>query len=522
MMHFAAFRGAQAAAIVLGVSFLSVGPAAAASVLTNSDGVIRNSLCVGTDCADGESFGFATLRLKENNTRIDFVDTSTGGFPTRDWRLEANSSSSGGASYFAIKDMGNDASAGAEGGTALLTVSAGAPANSIFVSSNGRVGFGTSTPALDLHRRSGNTPSLRLEQDGSSGFAPQTWDLAGNETSFFIRDVTGGSRLPFRIRPGAPTSSIDIGANGFVGFGTAAPSESIHVSTSGDASLRLQTTGASQSQWSFLSSATNGHLSIRQVSSATNPSGTVPMVIRNGAPTNSFHIAQNGNVGIGTGGPASQLHTTGTVRFAALPNCPGIQTDANGVLSCSPGASASAKYASLTSLPGTKAATSGSRTSPSPAGSASVGAPGRNATGSPEAAAAETCDAGDLVGRWKLIGTNIEKFAANSVLWCDVQLTQAQGRSKISYSISGNCRNHAPDDSTPEEFSVDGKGSITEMTTCVMGGSFRIKQGSAVVATANILEGWIEGPANRKNRAIALSRMPRGRSSAIQTFVLQR
>ena len=35
------------------------------------------------------------------------------------------------------------------------------------------------------------------------------WDIAGNEANFFVRDVTGGSRLPLRIRPGAPTSSID-------------------------------------------------------------------------------------------------------------------------------------------------------------------------------------------------------------------------------------------------------------------------------------------------------------------------
>jgi hypothetical protein len=40
--------------------------------------------------------------------------------------------------------------------------------------------------------------------------------VAGNEANFFIRDLTGGSRLPFRIRPGAPTDSIDIRTNGEV------------------------------------------------------------------------------------------------------------------------------------------------------------------------------------------------------------------------------------------------------------------------------------------------------------------
>lgn len=127
-----------------------------------------------------------------------------------------------------------------------------------------------------------------------------------------------------------------------------------------------------------------------------------------------------------------------------------------------------------------------------------------------------------MAGRWKLIGTNIVKFGANSVLWCDVQLTQSQGRSKISYSIAGKCRSHLPDDSNPEQFTIDGKNSIVETAACAMSGSFRIKQGSATVATANILEGWIEGPANKKSRATMLSRMPHGRTSAIQTFVLQR
>src|SRR5439155_3561427 len=55
------------------------------------------------------------------------------------------------------------------------------------------------------------------------GFTAQTWDIAGNEANFFVRDVTGGSRLPFRIRPGAPTSSIDINASGNVGVGTSSP-----------------------------------------------------------------------------------------------------------------------------------------------------------------------------------------------------------------------------------------------------------------------------------------------------------
>ena len=48
------------------------------------DLIVDGSGCVGFDCVNGESFGFDTLRLKENNTRIKFQDTSnSASFPTR-------------------------------------------------------------------------------------------------------------------------------------------------------------------------------------------------------------------------------------------------------------------------------------------------------------------------------------------------------------------------------------------------------------------------------------------------------
>jgi hypothetical protein len=45
---------------------------------------------------------------------------------------------------------------------------------------------------------------MRLEQDDSSGFGAQSWDMAGNEANFFICDVTNGNTLPFTIEPGSP------------------------------------------------------------------------------------------------------------------------------------------------------------------------------------------------------------------------------------------------------------------------------------------------------------------------------
>ncbi|NJN37027.1 MAG: hypothetical protein HC794_08170 [Nitrospiraceae bacterium] len=104
-----------------------------------------------------------------------------------------------------------------------VQIEGAAPTNSLFVDDGGRVGLGTSTPVLDLHVVSGNTPALRLEQDGSSGFTAQTWDVAGNEAVFFVRDVTAGSRLPFKIVPGAPTNSLVTASSGDVGVGILSP-----------------------------------------------------------------------------------------------------------------------------------------------------------------------------------------------------------------------------------------------------------------------------------------------------------
>ncbi|WP_220746817.1 hypothetical protein, partial [Shewanella colwelliana] len=159
---------------------------------------------------------------KENNLRIKFQDTSnSASFPSNDWQITANDSSNGGANKLSIDDI--------DGGRTPFTLEAGAPSHSLYVDDGGRIGLGTNAPVVNVHVKEGNTPTLRLEQDGSSGFTPQTWDVAGNEAGFFVRDATSGSTLPFRIRAGAPSSAIDIAANGNVGIGSSSPTSSLHV-----------------------------------------------------------------------------------------------------------------------------------------------------------------------------------------------------------------------------------------------------------------------------------------------------
>lgn len=280
------------------------------------DLIVQASLCVGFDCVNNESFGTDTIKLKENNLRIKFEDTSTGAFPSNDWQLTANDSTSGGANKFSIEDI--------TGARVPFTITAGAATNSIFVDSIGRVGFRTSTPVLELHTNDSDTPGIRLEQNSSGGFTAQTWDIAGNEANFFVRDVTGGSLLPFRIRPGAPTSSLDIAASGKVGISIGSPEGALHIANNGD-------------QWSSFNNGSN--LIIKEETGATARNPAIGIfdsananpwaIVNNGgglrfsqmpalgntatAPTERVIFDASGNVGIGTLTPGGKLDVNGSI-----------------------------------------------------------------------------------------------------------------------------------------------------------------------------------------------------------------
>jgi hypothetical protein len=264
------------------------GPARPQDVLHYDDVIITGSLCVGFDCADGESFGFCTVKLKENNVQICFEDTSTGTFPTNDWKIQTNDSASGGASYFTIWDT--------DAGVRPFTIEAGADANALYVDDTGRVGLRTATPVLDLHIVDGDTPDFRLEQDGSSGWTAQTWDIAGNESNFFIRDVTGGSKLPFRIQPGTPTNTLTLRADGAVGMGTWAPAFPLEIERTGaDVTLVAERTDGAIAQMSARSDKTMfGSRSNHKLNLCTNNDPKVT-------------VTTDGYVGVGTVTPTHKL-----------------------------------------------------------------------------------------------------------------------------------------------------------------------------------------------------------------------
>jgi hypothetical protein len=270
---------------------------------TNKDQVILDDLivdgsaCIGFDCVNGESFGFDTIRIKENNLRIKAQDTSSSAsFPTNDWQITFNETSNGGKNKFSIDDI--------DGGRTPFTIEAGAPTNSLYVEDGGRLGLGTSTPVTDIHTKSGNTPTLRLDQDGSSGFGAQTWDVAGNEANFFIRDASNGSTLPFRIFPGAPSNALTIEAStGDIGLGTTSPTSKLNVKGNvlieGDAGQTTQDPLDVRSETltvaHFESDQAN---TLVEIQNTQNPAGSPRLEFRNIVSTWTMGVKGSGDFGI--------------------------------------------------------------------------------------------------------------------------------------------------------------------------------------------------------------------------------
>ena len=267
------------------------------------DLIVDGSICAGLDCVNGETFGFDTLRLKENNLRIRAFDTSTtASFPSTDWEIMFNESSNGGANVFAINDL--------DSGRRPFSIEASAPSNSLYVDDGGRIGFGTNNPVATLHAVSGNTPTLRLDQNGSSGFTPQSWDVAGNESNFFIRDVTNGARLPFRIRPGAPTSSIDIANDGDVGISTSSPTARLDVR---GASTGVALNVEQPNQVQFQMASTNGADDWLFVTDQTGTTTEGFSITRIGSGNREFRLTPTGAIVIPHAPPPTP--TAGTIYF---------------------------------------------------------------------------------------------------------------------------------------------------------------------------------------------------------------
>ncbi|MEO8382157.1 MAG: tail fiber domain-containing protein, partial [Acidobacteriota bacterium] len=180
----------------------------------------QGGVCAGADCTSTESYGLASAKLKENNTRLKFEDTSaSAGFATTDWQLSANDTFSGGANKFFVEDL--------TAATVPLLIEGGTPNNALYLDSTGRIGLRTSTPARDLTISVPVSPIIRMEQSASPF---QAWDIVANDANFYVRDVNH-EQNPFIIKASAPYNSLVVDGTGRIGLGVAAPLYQIHHSS---------------------------------------------------------------------------------------------------------------------------------------------------------------------------------------------------------------------------------------------------------------------------------------------------
>ncbi|HYC62255.1 MAG TPA: tail fiber domain-containing protein [Thermoanaerobaculia bacterium] len=184
----------------------------AVETLFTDDVSAKGGVCAGADCTGTESYAGVTLKLKANNTRLKFEDTSTAaGFASTDWQLSANDSASGGANKFFVEDLA--------AGTDPFVIEGGSPSNTLYVDSNGRIGIRTANPFRDLTIANPISTIIRMEQSASPF---QAWEIVANNNNFYVRDVNH-EQNPFIIKSSAPYNSVVIDSTGRIGLGVASP-----------------------------------------------------------------------------------------------------------------------------------------------------------------------------------------------------------------------------------------------------------------------------------------------------------
>ena len=190
----------RAALLGLGAALACAAPAHADQVIPDA-AIIQGAACTGLRLRHNEPFGTDSLRLKENNTRIAFSDTSVTG-PGNDWELTANDTGSGGQNYLGVTDVSS--------ARLPLRVLAGAPTDTLVVAPDGvrgalsaRIGAATTenVSTLDgaaLLRALGTLPIATYELGGTRRIGPLGTDFtvaagAGAGGEFAVTDATAAA-----------------------------------------------------------------------------------------------------------------------------------------------------------------------------------------------------------------------------------------------------------------------------------------------------------------------------------------
>ncbi|WP_425099095.1 hypothetical protein [Tropicibacter sp. S64] len=201
----------------------------------------NGSMCVGNSCLTTEANGLGNpaIKLKWSEPQIIMDDTSSATFNDRDWRI--GPARSGSARVFMIMDEGTDWENSDE--VIPFSIVGGAPANSFWLDSQGRLGLGTSIPQNRIHMVAADSPGILFDQVGSNG--NQRWTLSGNEEAFYLGNADTLD-YPLIVDVAAPDGALLVDGSGNIGAGVSVPLAPLHVSrTNGTARVLVENTAAS-------------------------------------------------------------------------------------------------------------------------------------------------------------------------------------------------------------------------------------------------------------------------------------
>jgi len=191
--------------------------------------VVQGNTCMGDSCSTTDP-NFSALKLKSVRPNILFDGIQIpegGGGSSHDWGLFVNDANT---AQFSIVDLNDEFPSS----TPLIpfSIAAGAPTGSLFIAGDGKVGLGTSTPALrfDVRGNAAGQAVGRIQNSSATGFSSiEYFDEGGTiGLSVGIDNANNNTRInsvnnnPIVVLTNS-AERMRVTSAGNVGIGTASP-----------------------------------------------------------------------------------------------------------------------------------------------------------------------------------------------------------------------------------------------------------------------------------------------------------